>query len=120
MGQDAVWTPLSRMHRRQQIGYIAYLVRDYDEAIVFFTQTLCFNLVEDTDLGGGKRWVWIRMLHGAGHHASAVQQVELLCLSGRCLRLCSENSRYLVGCAAGGSVLGGFGRRNLLQFHAGA
>jgi len=59
LGQDAVWTPLSRMHRRQQIGYIAYLVHDYDEAIVFFTQTLCFNLVEDTDLGGGKRWVLV-------------------------------------------------------------
>ena len=41
------------------IAHVAYLVRDYDESIVFFTQTLCFNLVEDTDLGGGKRWVLV-------------------------------------------------------------
>ncbi len=29
------------MHQR--IGYITYLVRDYDEAIAFFTQTLRFS-----------------------------------------------------------------------------
>jgi catechol 2,3-dioxygenase-like lactoylglutathione lyase family enzyme len=33
------------------------LVRDYDEAIGFFTEKLGFHLAEDTDLGGGKRWV---------------------------------------------------------------
>ena len=44
---------------RQRIGYITYLVRDYDEAISFFTQTLRFSLLEDTDLGGGKRWVLV-------------------------------------------------------------
>ena len=44
---------------RQRIGYITYLVRDYDDAISFFTQTLHFSLVEDTDLGGGKRWVLV-------------------------------------------------------------
>ena len=38
-------------------GLVALLVRDYDEAIAFFTQALRFDLVEDTDRGGGKRWV---------------------------------------------------------------
>lgn len=40
-----------------RLGLIALLVRDYDEAIAFFTQALGFDLVEDTDRGGGKRWV---------------------------------------------------------------
>jgi catechol 2,3-dioxygenase-like lactoylglutathione lyase family enzyme len=44
---------------RQHIGYIALLVRDYDEAISYFTETLGFAVTEDTDLGGGKRWVLI-------------------------------------------------------------
>jgi len=42
---------------RQKIGAIALLVREYDEAIAFYTQKLRFRLLEDTDLGGGKRWV---------------------------------------------------------------
>lgn len=44
----------------QQIGCVALIVRDYDEAIAYFTQALGFQLVEDSDLGGGKRWVLVR------------------------------------------------------------
>ena len=44
----------------QKLGYIALVVRDYDEAIAFYTQSLGFQLVEDTDLGDGKRWVRVR------------------------------------------------------------
>ena len=33
------------------------VVPDYDEAIAFFTGALGFSLLEDTDLGEGKRWV---------------------------------------------------------------
>ncbi|MBR0758465.1 VOC family protein [Bradyrhizobium jicamae] len=43
----------------QHIGSISLLVRDYDEAIAYFTEKLGFGLVEDTDLGNGKRWVLI-------------------------------------------------------------
>jgi catechol 2,3-dioxygenase-like lactoylglutathione lyase family enzyme len=39
------------------ITSIAYLVRDYDEAIAFFIRALRFNLLEDTPQDGGKRWV---------------------------------------------------------------
>jgi len=39
------------------IASLALVVRDYDEAIAFFTEALRFSLVEDSDLGGGKRWV---------------------------------------------------------------
>lgn len=42
---------------RQKLGYVSLLVRDYDEAIDFFTRTLRFDLLEDTPLGEGKRWV---------------------------------------------------------------
>ena len=41
----------------QQIIYVTLVVRAYDEAIAFYTQVLGFDLVEDTDLGNGKRWV---------------------------------------------------------------
>ena len=44
---------------RQHIGYIALLVRDYDEAISYFIEKLGFTVAEDTDLGGGKRWVLV-------------------------------------------------------------
>ena len=40
-----------------QLAYTAYLVREYDEAIAWFISALDWTLVEDTDLGGGKRWV---------------------------------------------------------------
>jgi catechol 2,3-dioxygenase-like lactoylglutathione lyase family enzyme len=43
----------------QHIGYVALLVRDYDEAISYFTETLAFTVVEDTNLGGDKRWVLV-------------------------------------------------------------
>lgn len=41
----------------QRIAMIAILVREYDEAIRFYTDKLGFELLEDTDLGKGKRWV---------------------------------------------------------------
>ena len=44
----------------QSLGYVALVVREYDEAITFYTQALGFQLVEDTDLGAGKRWVRVR------------------------------------------------------------
>jgi catechol 2,3-dioxygenase-like lactoylglutathione lyase family enzyme len=39
------------------LGAISLLVADYDAAIAWFTRSLGFVLVEDTDMGGGKRWV---------------------------------------------------------------
>lgn len=43
----------------QTIATAAILVADYDEAIAFYCDTLGFNLVGDSDLGGGKRWVLV-------------------------------------------------------------
>ena len=42
---------------RQQIATVTLVVRDYDEARDWYTGVLGFACVEDTDLGGGKRWV---------------------------------------------------------------
>jgi catechol 2,3-dioxygenase-like lactoylglutathione lyase family enzyme len=39
------------------LSAVTYLVKDYDAAIRWFTQSLGFQLLEDTDMGGGKRWV---------------------------------------------------------------
>ncbi len=39
------------------LGAISLLVADYDAAIAWFTGALGFSLLEDTDMGGGKRWV---------------------------------------------------------------
>ena len=44
---------------QQHIGSIALVVKDYDDAIEFYTQKLSFELIEDTPLGNDKRWVLI-------------------------------------------------------------
>lgn len=44
----------------QYLAHISILVRDYDEAITFYTEQLDFELVEDTPLSETKRWVLIR------------------------------------------------------------
>jgi catechol 2,3-dioxygenase-like lactoylglutathione lyase family enzyme len=44
---------------RQSIGYVTFLVPDYDAAIAWFTQTLNFALIEDVALEPRKRWVLV-------------------------------------------------------------
>jgi catechol 2,3-dioxygenase-like lactoylglutathione lyase family enzyme len=43
----------------QSIAGIALVVKDYDEAIEFYTQKLKFDLIEDTPLTDKKRWVLV-------------------------------------------------------------
>lgn len=43
-----------------RLGKLTFLVRDYDEAIAWFTRCLGFELAEDVDLGGPKRWVVVK------------------------------------------------------------
>ena len=50
---------------RRRIGAATFLVPDYDEAIDYFTTRLGFELIEDTPLGDGKRWV---LVAPAGDH----------------------------------------------------
>ena len=42
---------------KRQIGAVSLLVREYDEALAFYIDKLGFKLVEDTDMGEGKRWI---------------------------------------------------------------
>src|SRR5689334_9655627 len=44
---------------KQRLAHIALVVRDYDEAIRFYTKKLHFTLVEDTVLSETKRWVLV-------------------------------------------------------------
>jgi predicted enzyme related to lactoylglutathione lyase len=44
----------------QEIAQFAVTVRDYDEALAFYVDKLGFECLEDTDLGGGKRWIRVR------------------------------------------------------------
>jgi len=39
------------------IALVTFVVRDYDKAVSFFTDSLRFTLVVDTPPGAGKRWV---------------------------------------------------------------
>ena len=43
----------------QYLGALSLLVRDYDEAIAYYTTVLGFELIEDTGLNPGKRWVLV-------------------------------------------------------------
>jgi catechol 2,3-dioxygenase-like lactoylglutathione lyase family enzyme len=43
----------------RSIAALALVVRDYNEAISFFTDALRFTLIEDTPLGADKRWVTV-------------------------------------------------------------
>ena len=67
----------------------ALVVPDYDEAIAFFTGAVGFALVEDSDMGGGKRWVVVGGEHGGN-----------LLLA----RAATEEQRAAIGHQAGGRV----------------
>ncbi|MEO0543493.1 MAG: VOC family protein [Pseudomonadota bacterium] len=42
-----------------RIATVTLVVPDYDEGIAFYCGAMGFELLEDTPLGGGKRWVRI-------------------------------------------------------------
>ena len=44
----------------QKLGNITLIIPDYDEARNYFTNILGFDLLDDTDLGGGKRWLIVK------------------------------------------------------------
>ena len=43
----------------QHLGAVTVLVRDYDEARDYYTRILGFDLIADTPLSDGKRWVLV-------------------------------------------------------------
>ena len=44
---------------KRSLAAVSLVVRDYDEAIDFYTNVMGFRLVEDEPMPGGKRWVVI-------------------------------------------------------------
>ena len=50
----------------QTIATIALVVANYDEAIAFYRDKVGFTLLEDTNLGGSKRWVLMAPPGGFG------------------------------------------------------
>lgn len=69
---------------KQSIGLIALVVRDYDEAIAFYTKKLHFTLVEDTyQPAQDKRWVVVAPPGSKGTHvllarASKPEQIPFI------------------------------------------
>ena len=59
----------------RHLGCVALLVRDYDEAIAYYAGVLGFALLEDTPLGGGKRWVRVAP-PGAGETSLLLARAE--------------------------------------------
>lgn len=53
---------------KQTIAHITLVVLDYDETIKFYTKKLNFDLVEDIELGEGKRWVLVAPQGTSGTH----------------------------------------------------
>ncbi|MCX6170893.1 MAG: VOC family protein [Ignavibacteriales bacterium] len=47
------------VHMEQSIGAVTFVVKDYDEAIEYFTKKLQFDLIEDFQLSEVKRWVLV-------------------------------------------------------------
>ena len=57
----------------QAITALSLVVRNYDEAIEYYTKTLGFDLLEDTPLGGsGKRWVRVAPRSESGMAGAAL------------------------------------------------
>src|SRR4051812_9314951 len=51
---------------QRTLAHVAIVVRDYDEAIDFYTRALGFTLVEDSPREPGKRWVVVAPSGGGG------------------------------------------------------
>jgi len=73
------------------IALVSLLVREYDEAIAFFTGALSFRLVEDSPRPDGKRWVVVSPPGGIG--------TSLLLA-----RAANEDQQRSIGRQAGGRV----------------
>jgi catechol 2,3-dioxygenase-like lactoylglutathione lyase family enzyme len=83
--------PPSRPCPSRRLAAVTLVVREYDEALAWFRDVAGFELVEDTPVGGGKRWVVVRP---GGPGGAGV----LLA------RAASDEQRARVGDQAGGRV----------------
>ena len=80
-----------------RLGLVTYVAREYDEAIGFFVGKLDFDLVEDTDMGDGKRWVVVAPTSGS---TSGLNSGASLLIA----RAVTDAEKTSVGNQAGGRV----------------
>ena len=71
---------------------VSLIVRDYDEALDYYVRVLGFSLVEDTDLGNGKRWVTVSP-------SSSAPAAKFILAKAK-----NEAERSLIGMQHGGRV----------------
>ncbi len=90
----------------QAIATFTLVVRDYDEAIRWYVDVLGFVLLEDSDLGGGKRWVRVAPPGAAG--------TDLLLA-----RAATPEQAAAIGRQAGGRVFGFLQTDDFHRDHAG-
>ena len=87
------------------IATVSLLVADYDDAITFYCDKVGFDLVADTDLGGGKRWVVVAPPGRSG------AQMLLAKADG-------EAQRAAIGNQGGGRVMFFLNTSNFTRDHA--
>jgi catechol 2,3-dioxygenase-like lactoylglutathione lyase family enzyme len=74
------------------LPHLALVVADYDEAIAWYTQVLGFTLLQDIDMGDGKRWVRVAPPGSNGGTALLLAQAN------------TEAQRTRIGDQVGGRV----------------
>ncbi|MBB4039512.1 catechol 2,3-dioxygenase-like lactoylglutathione lyase family enzyme [Microvirga flocculans] len=57
---------MKRNSQSRSIGAVTFLIRDYDEAVAYFTKVLDFATVSDTSLPDGRRWIVVAPPGGPG------------------------------------------------------
>ena len=50
----------------RSLAAITFLAPDYGAAVAWFRDALGFGVIEDRDMGGGKRWIVVAPASGAG------------------------------------------------------
>ena len=80
-----------------RLGLVTFVAREYDEAIGFFVGKLDFELVEDTNMGDGKRWVVVAPTSGS---TSGLNSGASLLIA----RAVTDAEKTSVGNQAGGRV----------------
>jgi catechol 2,3-dioxygenase-like lactoylglutathione lyase family enzyme len=75
----------------RRIATVAMVVADYDDAIRWYVEKLGFELADDVNLGGGKRWVVVAPAGGQG--------VRLLLAEAK-----DDDERSRIGNQTGGRV----------------
>lgn len=87
-----------------RLAAVTFVVRDYEEAISWFTDALGFLLIEDINMGEGKRWVLV---------APQTEGVRLLLA-----KAVGQAQIEAISKAAGGRVAFFLNTENFIQDHA--